>query len=113
MILLTVQDLVRQFDVEPVLNKVSFDISEGDKIGLVGPNGAGKSTLLRILMRQDDADSGNIEHPASLDIAMLEQEADFPPRPDVAGRGTLGSRPFIRIAGRIHPRRGRDGDSQR
>ncbi|QDU81976.1 putative ABC transporter ATP-binding protein YheS [Polystyrenella longa] len=77
MILLTVQDLVRQFDTEPVLNKVSFDISSGDKIGLVGPNGAGKSTLLRIMMRIDDADSGSIEHPASLEIAMLEQEADF------------------------------------
>ncbi|MCA9039679.1 MAG: ABC-F family ATP-binding cassette domain-containing protein, partial [Planctomycetaceae bacterium] len=77
MILLTAQDLVRQFDTEPVLNKISFDIASGDKIGLVGPNGAGKSTLLRILLRIDDPDSGNIEQASSLEIAMLEQEAHF------------------------------------
>ncbi|MEZ6044776.1 MAG: ABC-F family ATP-binding cassette domain-containing protein [Planctomycetaceae bacterium] len=77
MILLTVQDIVRQFDTEPVLNKVSFDISTGDKIGLVGPNGAGKSTLLKIIMRYDDPDSGSIEQPSAVEIAMLEQEANF------------------------------------
>jgi ATP-binding cassette subfamily F protein 3 len=50
MSLLTVTDLVRQFDVEPVLNRATFDVRLGDRIGLVGPNGAGKTTLLRILV---------------------------------------------------------------
>ena len=33
----------------PVLQDVTLDIYEGDKIGLVGPNGSGKTTLLRVL----------------------------------------------------------------
>jgi ATP-binding cassette subfamily F protein 3 len=53
MSLLTVTDLVRQFDVEPVLNRATFDVRLGDRIGLVGPNGAGKTTLLRILVGLD------------------------------------------------------------
>lgn len=77
MILLTVRDVARQFDADPVFSNVTFDVRPGEKIGLVGPNGAGKSTLMRIVAGFDDADVGTIEkHPASR-IAMLEQHAEF------------------------------------
>jgi ATP-binding cassette subfamily F protein 3 len=77
MSLLTVTDLVRQFDVEPVLNRATFDVRLGDRIGLVGPNGAGKTTLLRILVGLDHPDSGQIQIASSSDIVLLEQHPDF------------------------------------
>lgn len=79
MILLTATDLVRQFDVEPVLNKATFDVRQGDRVGLVGPNGAGKTTLLRILAGLDHADSGKLQTATSAEIVMLEQQPDFAP----------------------------------
>ncbi len=43
------QQLSHFYAGKKALNKVSFDISSGDPVGLVGPNGAGKTTLLNIL----------------------------------------------------------------
>jgi len=79
MILLTVRQLRRQFDAAPVLDDVTFDVRTGDRIGLVGPNGAGKTTLLNILVERDHQDAGELERPSSVDVKLLEQEADFPP----------------------------------
>lgn len=77
MILLTATDLVRQFDVEPVLNHATFDVRDGDRIGLVGPNGAGKTTLLRILAGLDHPDSGTIQSATSTEVMLLNQHPEF------------------------------------
>jgi ATP-binding cassette subfamily F protein 3 len=79
MLLLSVRDVVRRFDAEPVLNNVSFEVRDGERIGLVGPNGAGKTTLLNILVGEDDPDTGVVEKPPSVEVALLEQQLEFPP----------------------------------
>ncbi|MEY3939058.1 MAG: Daunorubicin/doxorubicin resistance ATP-binding protein DrrA [Pseudomonadota bacterium] len=42
------------------LNKVSFDIAEGEFFGLLGPNGAGKTTLISILAGLSKATEGRV-----------------------------------------------------
>lgn len=63
------------------LQNVSFDVQQGEVVGLIGPNGAGKSTLLRIILGFLDADSGSVtvfdEHPESLSArAKIGYQAD-------------------------------------
>ena len=77
MILLAIDNIVKHFGPQPVLDGVSFEVRPGEKLGLVGPNGAGKTTLLRILAGTDSADSGTAVLHSSARMGYLEQQAEF------------------------------------
>ena len=54
------EKVYRTEDVETVaLNKLSFEVKEGEFVAIMGPSGCGKSTLLNILGLLDDPDSGS------------------------------------------------------
>ena len=56
-----------------LFDKLSFDVGEHDRIGLVGSNGSGKTTLFRLLIGQESADSGDILLSKNTRIGYLEQ----------------------------------------
>lgn len=47
--LIQVQDLTKSYDTLPVLSQLSFQVDQGQIVGLLGPNGCGKTTLMKIL----------------------------------------------------------------
>jgi ATP-binding cassette subfamily F protein 3 len=59
-----------------VLKEVSWEVKQGDRIGLVGVNGAGKSTQLRILAGLEEPTSGQVLRQGEPRIAFLQQEFD-------------------------------------
>jgi len=77
MVILTVRDIRKHFGPDPVLEKVTFDLRAGERLSLVGPNGTGKTTLLRILMRQEEPDSGEVVWSPSVRVGYLEQHPTF------------------------------------
>ena len=56
--LLDLQDLVKSFGRQIVLDHVSFELQAGEIIGLIGPSGAGKSTMIKTMLGMEKADSG-------------------------------------------------------
>ncbi|MFP5519458.1 MAG: ABC-F family ATP-binding cassette domain-containing protein [Bdellovibrionia bacterium] len=62
----------------------TFQINNGEKIGLVGPNGAGKTTIFRIIMGEEGYDSGSISKPDRLRVAYFSQNIE-----DMSGRSAL------------------------
>jgi branched-chain amino acid transport system ATP-binding protein len=58
--LLSLVDVTRRFGGVAALDTVSFDVAEGEVVGLIGPNGAGKTTLLNCISGVHRPDRGNI-----------------------------------------------------
>jgi branched-chain amino acid transport system ATP-binding protein len=55
---LSVQNVVKSFGGLKAVDRASFDVHEGELVGLIGPNGSGKTTLLNILSGHLAPDSG-------------------------------------------------------
>ena len=60
MALVTLENLTLKYEGKVVLNKVNFEINEGDFICVVGENGTGKSTLIKSLVGLKNIDDGNM-----------------------------------------------------
>ncbi len=73
MIILSCKNVTKMFGIDLILDKISFNINEGDKVGLIGPNGAGKSTLFKILTNNMTQDSGEIFLDKSKTVGYLAQ----------------------------------------
>ena len=56
--MIQLSELTKSFGDRVLLDRVTWQIDDGDRVGLCGPNGAGKTTLLRMLAREDEPDSG-------------------------------------------------------
>lgn len=73
--LLQATDITKLYGVTSVLNGISLQILERDRIGLVGVNGAGKSTFLQILANEMSYDGGQIFKAKETTIGYLAQNS--------------------------------------
>jgi len=62
-----------------VLRDVTWEVKDGDRIGLVGVNGAGKSTQMKLIAGLEEPSSGQIVRQGEPRIAFLQQEFDVDP----------------------------------
>ena len=73
MALLSVSNLKKSFGTELLFQNVSFEIGQGDRVGLVGVNGSGKTTLFKIMTGELSADSGEVYKSKDAAIGYMEQ----------------------------------------
>lgn len=59
--MIKVENITKTFGSKTILDGVSFVISKNEKVGIVGPNGTGKTTLLKIILRDEEGDSGFVD----------------------------------------------------
>jgi iron complex transport system ATP-binding protein len=62
MALVTLHDVDFAYDVRPVLRRISFDLQNGEFVGIVGPNGSGKSTLIDLI--------DGLQHPTAGEVLI-------------------------------------------
>ena len=79
MIDISVNELVKSFEVgQTLLDGLSFDIHEGECVGIMGRNGCGKTTLFRLLTGELSPDSGEIHIAAGKKLGLISQIPVYP-----------------------------------
>ena len=79
MVDIAVTNLTKFFVIgENLLQDLTFEIQEGERVAILGRNGCGKTTLLRILTREIDYDEGEVYVNPNKRIGLISQIPVFP-----------------------------------
>lgn len=71
---ITLDNASLAFGHHPLLDKASFQLDPGERVGLIGRNGAGKSSLLKVIAGETKLDDGNVWRATSIRIVYVPQE---------------------------------------
>ena len=79
MIEIQVNNLVKSFEVgKNVLDGLTFQVDQGERVGLLGRNGAGKTTLFKILTGELDYDEGTVVVGQGRRVGLISQIPVYP-----------------------------------
>jgi len=78
-VLMQILKACKSYGEQVLLDNAEATLSDDVKVGFVGRNGAGKSTLLRVLLGEEELDSGEVTRHPNLKIGYLRQHDPFLP----------------------------------
>lgn len=97
--ILSAENLGHSYGVRTLFKNISFNIEEGDKIGVIGVNGTGKSTLLRDIATGEPSE-GKITQNGTCVIEYLPQDPAFDPDATVLEQVFRGESPQLDVVRR-------------
>ena len=95
-------ELTKSFGDRTLFDRVTWQIGDGDRVGLCGPNGAGKTTLLKMLAGLDEPDSGAVAKPSDLTIGYLPQDGLTHRGRSVFEEASSAFQPLLDIKAEMH-----------
>ncbi len=100
-----INNLTKSYDNRVLIDDFSMSIPKNAILGIIGPNGVGKSTLFRMLMGEEQPDSGTIDIGKTVQLAYVDQShKDLLPEKTIHEVVTKGAE-FLNIAGKdVHAR---------
>jgi len=69
-------DVSKAYGDRLLIDNLSFSLPQAGVVGIIGPNGVGKTTLFRMIMKQENPDSGNFNVGETVQIAYVDQSHD-------------------------------------
>ncbi len=88
--LIQAESLAKSFGGQEIFRDLSWQITGGQRVGLVGPNGAGKTTLCRMLAGLEDPDAGRVSRARGATVGYLPQEVAGTAATSVLGEALSG-----------------------
>jgi ATPase subunit of ABC transporter with duplicated ATPase domains len=82
--MIALSNITKQYGGQVLFLEASFQLSAGEKAGLVGPNGAGKSTVFRMIVGEEAPDEGVVDRPKRVTVGYFRQDVG-----DMKGRTVL------------------------
>ena len=80
MIDISVSNLSKEFEVgKKILDGLTFQVDQGERVGLLGKNGAGKTTVFKILTGELDWDEGEVHIAPGKGVGLISQIPVYPP----------------------------------
>ncbi len=90
-------NLCLSFNMEKIYENANFQFGEADKVGVIGVNGAGKTTLFKVILKEQELDSGNIMIPKKKRIGYLPQEIILEDKNIAVFDYLMSARPITRL----------------
>ena len=109
--MIQLQSLTKSFGERVLLDQVTWQVGDRDRIGLCGPNGAGKTTLLKMLAALDEPDAGQVVRPNGLTIGYLPQDGLLHAGRTVVDEASQAFRPLLDMKAEMHALEDRLGDA--
>jgi ATP-binding cassette subfamily F protein 3 len=109
--MLQLQDVTKAFGEKILLEHVTWQVGDRDRVGLCGPNGAGKTTLLKMLAGLDEPDTGVIQKPNALTLGYLPQDGLVHSGRSVVAEASLALKPLLDLKHEMHDLEARLGDA--
>jgi ATP-binding cassette subfamily F protein 3 len=75
--MITVTGLTKSYGTQTLFDSASFTVGPGERVGLVGRNGSGKTTLFRLILGEEEYDTGSIHISRGYSIGHLSQHISF------------------------------------
>ena len=70
------KNLVKGYGDQLLMDNLNFNLPAGGIVGVIGPNGAGKTTLFRMLMGEEQPDSGGLRIGPTVEMGYVDQNRD-------------------------------------
>ena len=95
------ESLAKSYGGEPIFTGLTFSVPRGAVVGLVGPNGAGKTTLFKMIVGEEQPDSGTLKLGSTVQLSYVDQH-----RHDLGSENTVfqeitGGTEHIEVAEKI------------
>ena len=108
--MIQLQSLTKSFGDRVLLDHVTWQIGDRDRVGLCGPNGAGKTTLLKMLAGFEEPDNGVVQRPNDLTLGYLPQDGLTHRGRTIVDEAMQALKPLLDMKAEMHDLEERLGD---